>query len=163
MRALTNRQIFVIPTTLTAQKILYGSLLSGVLVFSVGLVLFAGTMQAPVAKHDPDKSANAAVTASSTIKSVMSELNIANSGLILLRGARVTEISADKSIGVEMTLGGVGFSWILKTNNLTKFFANGGKKTTFSSLRVGDTITVTGHLAGDEAKPEIEAEFIRVL
>ena len=88
------------------------------------------------------------------------EMHIANNGLVLLEGARVTSLSGSR-LRVEMAWGSGAFSWVVKTNSRTKFFAPNGEKIALEDIRVGDTLTVTGMLTEGGTEPTMDAAFVR--
>ena len=103
---------------------------------------------------------DAIADASSDIKIPMLEIHVANTGAILLRGAKVTSIEAN-IIHVTTTWNEANLSWSVKTKFFTTFLTNKGKKAVLSDIKVGDTLTITGKLMTGGTEPTIEAEFIR--
>ncbi|OGG54136.1 hypothetical protein A3C20_02385 [Candidatus Kaiserbacteria bacterium RIFCSPHIGHO2_02_FULL_55_25] len=90
----------------------------------------------------------------------LSEMNIANNGLVLLRGARVTDISGT-TLTVTMAWGGTDFIWKVHTLYNTKYFTAQGEKGSLADIRTGDVITVSGALSENGAQPAVEAVFVR--
>ena len=86
-------------------------------------------------------------------------MNVANNGLILLRGARIISVDSD-SIIAEVTWGSQNFIWNIKTERNTKFIQN-GEKTTIEELRIGDVGTITGDLDTDAREPTVIADYVR--
>jgi len=102
----------------------------------------------------------AAAEASPAKKTPILEVHIANTGLMLLRGARVVSISGTV-IRVGMTWDSADFVWMLETNYNTKFTTSKGEKGALKDIEVGDIVTVTGQLTGGDAEPTIDTEFVR--
>lgn len=88
------------------------------------------------------------------------EVNIANNGLVLLRGARVTDITGTV-IQVDMKWGANDFAWTVNTRSNTKFINSKGENQTLNDIQVGDYVIVTGMLARGADQPTIEADFVR--
>ena len=86
-------------------------------------------------------------------------MNVANNGLILLRGARIISVESD-AIVAEVKWGSQNFIWNIKTERNTKFIQN-GEKTTIEELRIGDVGTITGDLDTDEREPTVIADYVR--
>ena len=103
---------------------------------------------------------DAAAAASAAKQQPLSEMNIANNGLVLLRGARVTDITGS-TFTVTMVWGGTDFTWRVHTLYNTKFFNTKGEKGGVADIKVGDVITVSGGLSGNAAQPAVEAVFVR--
>ena len=107
--------------------------------------------------------AEAAAAASSVPKTKHApilEMHIANNGLVLLEGAQVTSVSGSR-LRVDMEWGAETFTWVVKTNSKTKFFASNGERAALADVRTGDTLTVTGTLTEGGTEPTIDAEFVR--
>jgi hypothetical protein len=100
-----------------------------------------------------------AVAATSTQSIPTHEMNIANNGLVLLRGAHVDSISGSE-LHVSMSWGGSNFSWKIETNANTKFLTSIGQNATLADIQDGDFLTITGKLAGSGSDPTIQAEFV---
>lgn len=140
--------------------------------FSAGIVLFSGVfmfnIQNPVivrsskslAYATPTTQVALAASDSSSSTPTILGINIANNGLVFVRGARVTSITDDK-IQASMSWGYTDFAWTIETSGLTKFLNNKGQKQTVFDIKVGDIIVVTGKLVGDNNQLTINAEFVR--
>lgn len=133
---------------------------------SAGLVLLFGiamfSFNSPTVlktRADSTPVVASANISSSTIPLILG-INIANNGLVFVRGARITAISGD-AITTSMSWGSASFSWVIKTSGSTKFINQQGQKQTISNLKVGDAVTVTGKLVGDSGQFTINAEFVR--
>ena len=87
-------------------------------------------------------------------------INIANNGLVLLRGARITSISGE-TIYVEIKWNSTNLAWVVKTNLNTKFWTSAGEKQSLADMRGGDIVSVTGQLTENGTEPTIYAEFVR--
>jgi len=87
-------------------------------------------------------------------------INIANNGLVLLRGARVSAISGE-IIYVEMKWNVARLTWTIRSNLNTKFLTSTGEKQSLADIRVGDIVNVTGELSDDGTGPVINAQFVR--
>ncbi|MEK7601330.1 MAG: hypothetical protein AAB480_02260 [Patescibacteria group bacterium] len=103
---------------------------------------------------------DSAAAASAAKQQPLSEMNVANNGLVLLRGARVTGISGP-TLTVTMAWGGTDFIWTVHTLYNTKYFAPNGEKGSLAGIAVGDVITVSGGLSGNGAQLAVEAVFVR--
>lgn len=90
-------------------------------------------------------------------KTVMTGVNIANNGTVFISGALVSEISSG-IIKTSVSWGDVNFVWEIQTNQATKFLDHQGKKQTFSDIKVGDIVNVTGKLVGEFV---VNANFVR--
>lgn len=93
-------------------------------------------------------------------KAPIGEIHIANSGLVLLRGARVVSISGG-AIRLNLILGSSHFTWTAETSTYTKFLTSGGEKKTLADIKAGDVVTVTGKLKSDSAPNTVDADFVR--
>jgi len=178
MTASSIRKNLIFPANFNAQKVLYAAIFLSATIFILGLALFVSSLHLSTKKITTTSVANASAggvllggatnfsgaMASSTGKSSMFELNIANNGLVFLRNAKVISISGDQKIHVTIGWGNTSFSWSVGTDALTKFLDSKGVKADFSQIKVGGTVIVTGDLVGnDGAEPLINAEFIRIL
>jgi len=105
-------------------------------------------------------SENAASSAAATVSTASLELHIANNGLTLVRGARITSLSGG-SIGLLISWSGAELRWSAHTAYGTEILDNTGNKATFGSLHVGDIVTVTGQLDQGGGTPSITAQYIR--
>ena len=88
------------------------------------------------------------------------EVHVANNGLVLLRGARVLSISG-LYMRVAMVWGVMDFTWMVLTDEKTKFLTREGLERSPEEIRVGDIVTVTGTLGKKGSKPTIHAKVIR--
>lgn len=95
-----------------------------------------------------------------TKKAAIVEIHIANSGLVLLRGARVASIRSG-TIRLNLILGASNFTWTAETSTYTKFLTSGGEKKTLADIKAGDIVTVTGKLKTDSAPNTVDADFVR--
>ena len=105
-------------------------------------------------------SGQAAAAATVIKKEPEREVHIANTGLMLLRGATVIS-SSPGAIRVSMAWGAADFSWTIETDSGTKFLTSNGQKATLEDIAVGDVITVTGQLTKSGAEPTINADYVR--
>ena len=90
----------------------------------------------------------------------MAEVNIANSGLTLLRGARVTSVSGG-TIQLGISLGAAQLIWSTHTAYGTQIYDSKGTKSTIDAIRIGDIVTVTGQLDESSGQPSVTAQYIR--
>ncbi len=106
-------------------------------------------------------SGRAAAEATSTAVTVgpTSGINIADDGLVLLRGAQVISISGS-TINVQLTWGSSDFTWAVETAYNTQYFSSTGAKETKQDIQVGDIVTATGMLTGSEGEPAITAQYV---
>jgi len=88
------------------------------------------------------------------------EMHIANNGAVFLKSTKITALS-DKVLSVSMSWGSNDFLWTVRYSYLTSVLDKGGKPSNLSSLKVGDTITITGTLATGATEPTVEAQVIR--
>lgn len=88
------------------------------------------------------------------------EVHIANTGLMLLRGATVIS-NSNGVIRVGMEWGSADFTWTLNTDSSTKYLTARGQKQAVEDIAVGDFVTVTGMLAKSGAEPKIDADYVR--
>ncbi|HWP61263.1 MAG TPA: hypothetical protein VN495_01535 [Candidatus Paceibacterota bacterium] len=103
--------------------------------------------------------ATAAAAAAAPQSTPPSEMHIANNGLVLLRGARVSSISGS-ALEVVVTFGGAPFTWEVETNAATAFETQSGEKGAQADIHVGDFVTITGMLAGVGTLSHVSATFI---
>lgn len=94
------------------------------------------------------------------VREPVHEVNIANTGLIVLRGARVLSISGT-AIRVGMTWGSAELSWAVRTERSTRFFDSEGEQEALDDVQIGDIIMVTGTLDTGGAEPSIRADFVK--
>ncbi len=99
-----------------------------------------------------------------------SEINIARTGLILLRGAEVLAIDGPV-LTVRTTWHSVVFTWTVQTNATkyekryfgTKFINDEGERIAPSDVDVGDFVTITGELDTSFEQPTLTADSVRRL
>lgn len=167
-----------ISSNVNLQKVLRVSLIVSLIIFTIGFIAFVSSLRPFSKKFVANSTASASASgplsggsisalgavASSTGKSPMLELNIADNGLVFMRNAKVVSISDDKKIHVVIGWSDINFSWAVETNVLTKFLDAKGQKADSTTIHVGDTVTVTGEISGSSgSEPLITAEFIRIL
>lgn len=152
-----------------SQRIFVVAALAATVSIAGGVLLYTGyspLAQALGGGSGPVTSANTVylgpnATATSTPqKDPVREVHIANTGLTLLRGARVLSISGS-TIHVGMTWGASEFTWAVQTNYGTKFFSMQGEKDSLVNIHVGDIVTVTGEISQGGVKPFINADIVR--
>lgn len=90
----------------------------------------------------------------------MREVHIANNGLVLLRGARVTSIGGNV-IHVGITWGTSNVTWAVATTQFTKFLTPAGEKGGLEDIRIGDIVTVTGSLVASGIEPTVDTDIVR--
>ncbi len=159
----------MIPLPLFSQKIYAIASISVVSVVVTGLFLYQA--QTPlahalgygaVASASPNTvylSGNAAA-ASTTVETPIREVHIANTGLTLLRGARVLSISGS-TIEVGMTWGSSDFTWSVQTHFGTKFLNAAGEKESVTNIHIGDVVTVTGKIVEGGMRSVVSADIVR--
>ena len=160
---LFTRRIFILATGSFASLVIIG-----MFAYNVRSPLLANFMNPlPVARASSvaDSAAGtmpAGVAASFSVPAQVtnSEMHIANSGLVLLRDARVVAISGN-TLEVKMMFGADSFMWSVQTNSSTKFPTADGGEGTFAAIHVGDVVTATGMLVRDGSAPVISAEYLR--
>lgn len=106
-----------------------------------------------------EKSATSAAASIQTTDTPMQEVHIANSGMTLLRGARVASVSGG-TIALTLTWGGANFGWSVHTTYSTQIYDGSGAKSTVNSIRVGDIVTVSGQLLQTSNQPSVTAQYI---
>ncbi len=97
------------------------------------------------------------------------ELHIADSGLILLRSARIVSI-AGPTLMLETAWGRNKFMWTVHTDAYqyearsagTKFLTRDGTPITINDLQLGDLVTVTGTLAQSGSSFVVTADAVRL-
>lgn len=143
------------------QKTLRVSAFSAGAVLLLGLVMF--NLQNPeVSKINVDSApAVAAASSSPSAISPILGINIANDGSVVVRGARVVEVS-DNTITADISWGSAGFVWIAETSRITKFINNQGQKQTIADVKVGDIVTITGKLIKSGERFTADARFVRI-
>ncbi len=102
----------------------------------------------------------AAAATSSPKQDPVREIHIANTGLTLLRGARVLSVSGNTLV-VGMIWGTSEFTWTVQTSYGTKFFNTDGEKASVANIHTGDILTVTGKISEGGARPYINADIVR--
>ncbi len=159
--------IFALP-----RKLLVALIVGGVSVMLAGVFLYevyaqplpqshsASAAAAPSGTVYLSPAAQAAAVASSTKPAPILEVHIANSGLMLLRGARVLSVSGS-TIHVGMTWDSNTFTWALDTNYNTQFLNIKGEKGALGDIQAGDTLIVTGTLTTAGSEPSIDTKTVR--
>lgn len=160
----------MIPLQLLSQRVFVIAAISATAAVAGGLLLYQGyspLAQALSNTSGPVSSANsvylsAAAASSSTpvVADPIREVHIANTGLTLLRGARVLSVSGS-TVNVGMTWGASEFTWAVQTNYGTKFFNEQGEKDLLANIHIGDIVTVTGKISQGGVKPYINADIVR--
>ncbi len=87
-------------------------------------------------------------------------VNIANNGLIILRGARVVS-SSNGIVRVVTAWDSISFTWGIQTKSFTEFITSRGEKEALEDVRAGDIVTITGDLVQGGVEPVIVAQFMR--
>src|SRR3989344_6366466 len=159
----------MIPLSFLSQRIFVVAAISATATVAGGLLLYQGYL--PVARafgsgSPTTNSANVvylapnAAATSTPPKDPVREVHIANTGLTLLRGARVLSASGN-TIVVGMTWGASEFTWVLQTNYATKFLNPEGEKASAADIHAGDIVTVTGKISQGGVKPFVSADIVR--
>ena len=152
-----------------SQRIFVVAALAATVSIAGGLLLYTGyspLAQALGGGSGPVTSANTvylapnAAATSTPPKDPVREVHIANTGLTLLRGARVLSASGN-TIVVGMTWGASEFTWVLQTNYATKFLNPEGEKASAADIHAGDIVTVTGKISQGGVKPFVSADIVR--
>ncbi|MDO8575971.1 MAG: hypothetical protein Q7R90_01510 [bacterium] len=152
-----------------SQRIFVVAAVTATVSIAGGLLLYQGyspLAQALSNSSGPVTSANsvylsaAAASSSTPAADPVREVHIANTGLTLLRGARVLSVSGSTAV-VGMTWGASEFTWVIQTSYGTKFFNAEGEKESITSIHAGDIVTVTGKIAQGGVKPFINADVVR--
>ncbi|MDO8576133.1 MAG: hypothetical protein Q7R90_02360 [bacterium] len=152
-----------------SQRIFVVAALTATVAVAGGLLLYQGyspLAQALSNTSGPVSSANsvylsaAAASSSTPVADPIREVHIANTGLTLLRGARVLSVSGNTFV-VGMTWGASEFTWTVQTAYSTKFFNAEGEKVSAADIHAGDIVTVTGKISQGGVKPFINADVVR--
>ncbi len=93
-------------------------------------------------------------------KTPILEIHIADNGLVLLRGVRVTSVTPD-TLSVTSAWDWTYFTWKIQTKLFTQFLASSGDKITSGDIHAGDVITITGMLVAGGTGPAVDATFVR--
>ncbi|MCR4325335.1 MAG: hypothetical protein NUV59_00830 [Patescibacteria group bacterium] len=142
------------------------ALVSGLLLFVVGgFALYQAhadlTGVLPALQVNSASAAVAALSAETAPEEDrMQEVHIANNGLVLLRGVRVTSVSGGEIL-VVMTFGESDLKWTVHTKRGTEYFIGGGEKGTLADIAAGDILSVTGMLVKVGEESVIEANYVR--
>lgn len=159
----------MIPLPPFSQKSLVVTAIAAASIMLGGLLFFKTPAPLVNALSSSSSQTNAANTvylssnAATTTKSVdtpIQEVHIANTGLILLRGARVLSVSGS-TIEVGMTWDSSEFTWSVQTNFSTKFMNAKGEKESVTTIHIGDVVTVTGNVVRGGMRPIINANIVR--
>ncbi|MFH0890842.1 MAG: hypothetical protein V1856_02315 [Candidatus Liptonbacteria bacterium] len=118
----------------------------------------AGSIPSGAMYYSAPRATTPAATSSRAVQ--VSGANIANNGLIILRGARVIS-SSDGVIHVVTAWNSVSFLWEIQTRIFTEFITSKGEKETPAEVRVGDMVIITGDLIQGGAEPVVSAQFVR--
>src|SRR3989344_9568304 len=108
----------------------------------------------------PSTSSKAPALIPAPVRAPMKELHIANNGLVLLRGARVLDISGD-SMRVAIPWSSGMLSWTVNIEGRTQFLTADGEKGARADIQTGDTVTVSGMLDAGGTNPSIVAQYVR--
>ena len=87
-------------------------------------------------------------------------ITIANTGLVYVRGARVTSLAYGQ-FSVSLEWGNMHFEWVVSTPSATRFVTSSGKKMSQAELYIGDSVAITGLLDTTARTPTILAQFVR--
>lgn len=134
--------------------------------FIFGLILFALIYFSPGTKI-----INAEVKKWAPVKgqSVLG-VNIANTGMIFLKGAQVVSVS-ETTIVVKTSWKVTKMQWVIHTEESylgkrhfgTNFFDFKGNRLAITDVAVGSIISISGLLDTSYAEPTVDADFIRIL
>ncbi|OGG52407.1 hypothetical protein A3H16_02420 [Candidatus Kaiserbacteria bacterium RIFCSPLOWO2_12_FULL_53_8] len=155
-----SQRIFTVAAVSVGALLLAGLFLYQVHAPPLARALSAGSAAITSSPGKAYLSAQAPVVAVSGEEAPMVEVNIANNGLVLLRGAHVLAMNGG-TIHVGMSWGSSDLTWILETNYNTQFLTQNGKKETLSDIQVGDIVTVTGKISGGGTEPIIDTQVVR--
>ncbi len=95
-------------------------------------------------------------------------VNIANSGMIYIQGAKVLSVSGNQIV-VSVSWNVVKMQWTVNTNESyynkrhfgTGFLDSKGNRVFITDIHAGDIISVSGVLDTNFADPTIKADFVR--
>ena len=159
----------MIPLSFLSQRIFVVAAISATATVAGRLLLYQGYLPVARAFGSGSPTTNSAnvvylapnAAATSTVpKDPVREVHIANTGLTLLRGARVLSVSGSTII-VGMPWGASEFTWTVETSYSTKFFNAQGEKGSLANIHAGDIVTVTGTISQGGAKTSINATIVR--
>ena len=145
------------------KKTLSVMIISAGVIFLLGFAMFSARgfgLSKSINKSSSALTVPAQPSPSSAFGVVPTEVNIANNGFILARGAIVTDVS-DKIIKAKILWGATNFDLTLNVLNTTKFVSRSGIKTDISNVMAGDTLIVSGSLTSGSNQFIINADFIR--
>jgi len=141
-----------------------------ILFFIISLSLFLWSLPTP--KNGAPAVAASAPTLEATIHddAPPTEINIARTGLILLRGAQVVAIDGPM-FTVRTHWGSAGFTWTVHANATryetrtfgTRFMDYKGERISPENFRVGDFVTIGGTLDTSMEQPTVNADSVRLL
>ena len=140
----------------------------GAAFFSFSLIIFLFSF--PPQKAEAQGVVAAANTAAASTHLRPLEMHIANNGLILLRSAKVVEVSGT-TITVSTAWGSADFKWVVRTNATrfetrtfgTRFLDREGKQSYLAGVQPGALVTITGTLDSTAQEPSIDADSFRLL
>jgi hypothetical protein len=115
---------------------------------------FVIAFSASSASADTD-SANEIHAAGSTI-----EVHINDDGKVLVRGARVTAISAS-GLTANVSWGSSTIAWTVNTNSSTELIRRFGAMSSISEVQVGDYVSFQGPLDTTVAAPTVTAKALK--
>ena len=89
-------------------------------------------------------------------------INIANTGLTYVQGARVTSVSGSRITAVSEWKANT-FRWTVMLSSDTRVVLPGGEQGTLADIQKGDFVSITGNLAADATDMRINADVIRLV
>jgi len=95
-------------------------------------------------------------------------MNIANNGLIMLRGGQITEIKGT-TLKIKLAFEANSFTWIVETNARTfetrdfgtKFLNHEGQKISIKNFSIGDYVSISGILTESKEGATLLADDVR--
>lgn len=120
----------------------------------ISILLALATL--PFGVHADDKSKSS----SKGLGDAGVEVNIGSNGGVLVRGAKVTNVSSS-TISANTSLGSSVLSWVVKTDSTTEFTTQNGASTGLSGIAVGDMISFRGTLDQTVSGLTVNAKIVK--
>lgn len=88
------------------------------------------------------------------------EININDNGRVLVRGAKVTAVSAD-TISATTAFGSTTVLWTVKISSSTELITKGKGKVALSAVAVGDFVSFNGTLNAGATSLTVDAKVVK--
>ena len=142
---------------------------ASILVVSFGYVLYAPIVSSLIARSGSAERApytggarqgSALAGGVGAVSPPQLEMHVANNGLVLLRGAVVTEVSGT-TLTLDGSWGKAHFVWEVQTDSQTKFFHTNGTIGELNDIHPGDIVMATGNIDTSASLPTLHALYLR--